>query len=341
MTYPSRPNLLKSTSYLLCLLMLSACGNDIETSYVDNGTDTGSITLPRALLRASTTVKNNLNVFLTVNGGERVEMSVNGDIATATVDQPSGSATYQVDVEYQSDASSAAVPIVTASKSSSSGTVNFTEADFVFQHSDTDTYTNLREVEAGSDPSSSDSRPGNDNFEENETFATAYDLTAFDGVDLLAPGTLFDNADSFGLNFNYASAGYLSAGSGNTDPDIDVFSVTVDESVPRMAIIAKFFTFSDQALSSDTQTTLLDNMSGVNFGLYYPDSSSSEGYSQFFITPSSDTCEIQSDHGVRYFRCVITHTFNAAFQQGVIYPYLLMLNAATNDVEYSFSWFTE
>ncbi|MDO6461809.1 hypothetical protein Q4485_13950 [Granulosicoccaceae sp. 1_MG-2023] len=163
------------------------CDGTAQTHYA--GGPAMSLPVPTALQR-TTLSKSAMSASLSVDGGSPQAMTISGNTASWSGARPDGEASYAVTISYS--ASGTETTLVTAQKSSSSGTVTFTEADFTYTDSDGDGYTNLRELEAGSGPRSSGSIPDDldDNYEDNDSPGTAYDLSAFQNqwISLLSTG---------------------------------------------------------------------------------------------------------------------------------------------------------
>lgn len=318
----------KSVAVGLGCLTLFACDGEAPDKMV-GGTAATTIKVPQALARTTTTVKDNLAAYITVGSNDPVKMSINGSQATATVPKHEGSAVYTIEINHIASGSGTIIPLLTASKTGTGGSVSFVESDYTYVHGDNDFYTNLRELEAGTNPLDSQSFPSNDNFETNETAATAYDLTSYRNTDLMAPGTLFDHPAST-YSFNYYGAGFLLAPN-----DVDVFSTTVGSSVTEYLGVVDFF---EPGNDLDTVKAKLDN---IRVGVLYPDPDGGE-HIPFQYIPSDDYClDQETDHGLTVYRCFIY--FEEVPQSGVFYPYVAFNNdsvVATDSVDYVMSWYT-
>jgi hypothetical protein len=145
--------------------------------------------MPEALQRASFPDSGVVNAYITVDrasGGARQSMDISNGQASFSDDIADGSHSFLLEMDF---VDSKTINLIKAEKtvtvsSSSSTSISFTEKDFTYTNSDNDFYTNVREIEAGSDPFSSDSVPssGDDNYEDNDTYPKAYDITALEGV---------------------------------------------------------------------------------------------------------------------------------------------------------------
>lgn len=173
--------------FCLSLAVLTACDQfDIS----DASNEQQPIPVPTALQRAKLPAGGNLSATLTVDGAanEFKQENLSGDSVSFEIELEPGQHEFEFDISFESS-STDKITFVTATKLvniSSGDTVVFEQRDYQYVDTDGDLYTNLREIETGSDPRVSSSIPnsGDDNYEDNDTFETAYDVTGVEGLHL-------------------------------------------------------------------------------------------------------------------------------------------------------------
>lgn len=214
---------LATCSFLVAVL--SACSeSDIDASVAES--DQSGFNIPQGLQRATFPAGGSITAFVTIDSDQREGMKISNGKASFSKKLTSGTHEVLVEMLYESAAFSSAVPLITAKKtintSSADGkTIAFAESDFTYADSDGDAYTNVREIEAGSNPNASGSTPsdGDDNYEENDQFDFAYDVSGMEGV-------TFDKALSTGQGYVTVEDGY------------DLFKITLPSS--RATLQAEF-----------------------------------------------------------------------------------------------------
>ena len=161
-------------------LALNGCDGSAGTQYVEpEGID---VPVPVALARA-TLDKDNLRATLSINGAEPVQMSISGNQAIYSGPKPSGEATYEITIQFV-NSSGGTTTLMTGRVTSSGSRVAFSERNYQYTHSDDDGYTNIRELEVGTDPFNTNEFPADldDNYEENDSNGTAYDVSGLQNV---------------------------------------------------------------------------------------------------------------------------------------------------------------
>ncbi len=174
---------------VICLVvtLLTACEKSPDSKLAQGVRQKQSIPIPQALQRATLPSDGRLTASLLVDDVPEVEMSVVGNTWSATREISDGAHKISLNVTYESTGAASIIPVVTASKDitiSGPTNIEFTEQDYNYSHSDSDGYTNLREIEAGTDPSDANDFPSDfdDNYEDNDTKATAYDISFLKGI---------------------------------------------------------------------------------------------------------------------------------------------------------------
>ncbi len=218
-------------SPLLFLSLLSCSGGEEQSRFVQGTSDSKTeVALPQAMQRASFPSNGTVSAFVTVDpnsGGTRKTMSISASTASFNTQVSAGEHEFLFELFYDSPSISQTVPLVTARKSitvaaSGTTTLGFTEKDYTYLNSDasdTDFYTNVREIEKGSDPFDSSSVPDDldDNYEDNDTEGQAYDvngleLTMLDGTSstgqgfLVAEGSILDPVDFYSVDITSTKA---------------------------------------------------------------------------------------------------------------------------------------
>ncbi len=213
-----------STVLLLAVLLIvtSACSEG-GGEYVISGDD-GGMAMPQALQRATFPDSGTVSAFITVDrdqGGGRQAMTINGNTASFSGKVDAGTHDFFLEILYESAEFSSPLTLVEAElenvtvSDSSATTINFTEANYQYIDSDGDAWTNVREIETGSNPTIRSEVPADrdDNYEDNDSTATAYDITGLRGIDIntnLSTGqgliTTSDPADFFKVTLPTAAS---------------------------------------------------------------------------------------------------------------------------------------
>lgn len=174
----------------IAMLSLLSCSdeNTNESSQVIGNGD-ASLPVPALIQRMSVPSGGSLSATVNIDGDvypmkvstANSSMSFSGKIDT-------GQKRVTVELFYESSEVSR-IRLVSYSRIhdiTNSTRIQLTEADFVYDNTDGDFYTNVAEIEAGSDPYSDADEPSpavaDDNFEDNDTRATAYDVTPFENI---------------------------------------------------------------------------------------------------------------------------------------------------------------
>jgi len=141
------------------LLALSACSNESSDNQPTTSV-TSVIQMPASLLLLPP--DGVLRAYVTVDDGERIEMTISGDIATATIPGLSRT-THDVLITYEfTDSASNTLTVATAIKtvdlSSGDASIAFVETDYdtASYDNDSDCLSNAEELAAGLNPLNSE-----------------------------------------------------------------------------------------------------------------------------------------------------------------------------------------
>ncbi|MCB1755414.1 MAG: hypothetical protein KDJ38_07820 [Gammaproteobacteria bacterium] len=162
------------------LALLSAC----DTPSDDTTNGHAPIPLPQAMQRASFPSGGSVTASITIdpqNGGTAQAMTVSNSGLSFSGRVDDGEHEFLLELFYSSS-SVERLRLVSASKTvivDGATDIQFRERDYEYENTDDDFYTNVREIEAGSDPRVTSSTPSDrdDNYEDNDSHGTAYDIT--------------------------------------------------------------------------------------------------------------------------------------------------------------------
>lgn len=168
--------------------ILAGCDSSLEDVSGDTSQQ-ASIPVPQALQRASFPSDGSITASITVDpqsGGIAKPMTVAGGALSFSDKVAQGEHQFLLELFYTSN-SVEKLRLVSAAKTvivSGATDIQFRERDYLYENTDGDFYTNVREIEAGSDPRVTSSTPGDgdDNYEDNDSHSLAYDITGLKDV---------------------------------------------------------------------------------------------------------------------------------------------------------------
>ncbi len=181
--------LLPSTICGLVLLLNIGCSEEAAVGTLDSNSDTSGLPLPRVLAGARNLDTRLITAFITIDNGSQQQMIISGGQATAEITGLSdGSHEFALEFEYASPKHGKRV-LATAAKIfsvSANESINFSESDYHLPDDDGDGFANVTEINNSNWDPDDPNNPGidDDNYEINDTQATAYDLSQQEGVPL-------------------------------------------------------------------------------------------------------------------------------------------------------------
>lgn len=205
----------------LILLALSACTNKEDTN---ESVPTGLI-LPQLLQRLSIPSGASLSATITIDKDsiDAVKHDMDVDVSNKRIsfsgNLESGVHSFFLELFYNSPSINA-LRLVSATRTinvTGDQNIGFSEGEYIYDDGDNDNFTNIVEIESNSDPFSASSVPNDsvadDNYEPNNTYASAYDLSSH-------RGTFFNNV----VKTN-TSSGRLTL-----SDNVDMFKITTTDS---------------------------------------------------------------------------------------------------------------
>lgn len=210
------------------LLVLSGCTSHDEGISSDG---TSSLALPQLVQRMTVPADGTLSATVTIDKDSAnaqtsdMEVNVSSNQLNFEGNLDSGSHSFLIELFYQSPSVNK-IRLVSASRTliiENDQTVGFNDGDYIYDDLDDDGFTNVLEIENNSNPNLATSQPdssvADDNYEPNNTFNTAYDLSNHRGV-------FFNNSVKTNTR-----AGRLSHGD-----NLDIFKITTTSAISIMEI---------------------------------------------------------------------------------------------------------
>ncbi len=184
----------------LVFLLHISCSDNAPVGALDSNTESSGLLLPRALTGARNLDAALITAFVTIDNDSRYQMTINGNRATTEISGLSkGSHEFALEIEYASPKHGKHM-LATATKIfsiSGNDPINFNESDYQLPDDDDDGFANITEINNSNWDPDDPNNPGidDDNYEINDTQATAYDLSQQEGVPLKDQRGLAKHAD--------------------------------------------------------------------------------------------------------------------------------------------------
>lgn len=187
---------------ILALVFLThiGCSENAAVATLDSNSTSSGLLLPRALTEARNLDSALITAFITIDNDSRQQMTVSGGRATTQITGlADGSHEFALEFEYASPKHGKRM-LATATKIfsvSANEAISFTESDYQLPDDDDDGFANVTEINNANWDPGDPTNPGidDDNYEINDTQATAYDISQQEGVPLKNLRGLAKHAD--------------------------------------------------------------------------------------------------------------------------------------------------
>lgn len=273
-------------------LMLSGCSNGEDGS---NTASTSSLALPQLVQRMTIPADGTLSATVTIDKGAAnaqindMEVSVTNNQLIFSGNVDSGSHSFLIELFYQSPSLNK-IRLVSATRTLNildDQTVGFDDGDYIYDDLDDDGFTNVVEIENQSNPNLATSQPdasvADDNYEPNNCFCTAYDITNHRGV-------FFNNS----VDTN-TRAGRLT----HAD-NLDIFKITTTSAIQTIELDVAFddgldwdilYLVGDEQLKPPVQINSSEEKNGYTQDTVTVTTSQPRDYYLYFYGDSDTTVE--------------------------------------------------
>ncbi len=182
--------LIKPLAICMSLILLTACAQKEES----NSSEGSGLALPQLVQRMTIPSGGTLSATVTIDKGSSnasthdMQVDTTNNRLSFSEKVTTGTHSFFIELFYRSSSINK-IRLVSATRTvhvASDQSINFNDGEFIYDDQDIDGFTNIVEIESGSDPFAESSKPdpsiADDNYEPNRNWISAYDITSLKGV---------------------------------------------------------------------------------------------------------------------------------------------------------------